>query len=572
MRKATLLATLALGMQTAVAGEPVLRANLLGLRAGWPQSLLVVGAPSGVNTASLLSTSGSPKSPRLLSMPHAIVDPLSGDRLTRLDPGQLVPGEYRVRIGAWQSPVFTVTSQPYGGLQTSLLRAYYLQRCGVALDDPQTGLHHPADHREDATLLHADSINPAGTRMDVTGGWHDAGDFGKYVATTTITLGELLGAYLDAPARFPDNSLHIPESGNGQSDLLDEARFGLDWLLRMQRSDGAVYRKVSGSSWPAAGSPDSDHQPRYVYGTDSADTARFAAAMAEAARAFVVADPAIARRYLSAAQLAWQWLQDHPGPQQTDWHADDDSGSGKYLFSGTDSEASLLTDRDDRTWAAAELLLTTHEAAYREWLASADDITGAPEIAEWKDPAALGMMHVLLENPGILTTAQRERWTQSLLRRADLALARMQGSPYALANARLVWGSNKMTAAEGSLLTAAYRLSGNPQYFQAAVHQLDFLLGANPQGLIFVTGQGDHSVKHPSHLWGRQLSQDIPGLFVGGANVVAQDGIAPPDRGLYSYVDDNRAYSVNEFAIDYNAALIGLLASLENASHTGARK
>jgi endoglucanase len=123
-----------------------------------------------------------------------------------------------------------------------------------------------------------------------------------------------------------------------------------------------------------------------------------------------------------------------------------------------------------------------------------------------------------------------------------------------------------MTLEEGVLLAFAYKRERDPSLLRAAQQQLDFVLGVNPFGLSFVTGVGERAVQHPAHLFGRALGLTIPGLMVGGPNAGAQDRIAPAGQGILSYVDDDRAYSVNEYAIDYNAALIGLVVTLSAAT------
>ena len=121
-----------------------------------------------------------------------------------------------------------------------------------------------------------------------------------------------------------------------------------------------------------------------------------------------------------------------------------------------------------------------------------------------------------------------------------------------------------MVAEEGRILMFAYHLTKQQTYFRAALAQLNFILGMNPQGLSFVTGIGENRVQKVAHLFARAKKSDIEGLLVGGANDLAQDNIAPKAKGILSYIDSEKAYSVNEYAIDYNSALIGLLGLLES--------
>ncbi|WP_241290127.1 glycoside hydrolase family 9 protein [Burkholderia stabilis] len=553
------------------AAEPASHAGFAGFavnQAGYlpdaPQSAAAVELPPG-STVRLESVDGRvlhtwPASP-------ARRDPDSGLRVTLLELPPLRAGRYRIVVQDVPDAALSVAPDALKRLQRALLRAYYLQRCGVALDDPETGLKHPADHQDDGVLAHGDAVNrEPGMRLAATGGWHDAGDFGKYVATTAVTAGRLVSLYLDAPQLYADGQTGIPESGNGVPDILDEARVGLDWMLAMQRADGALYRKLSGATWPGPVSPDQDTQTRYVYGVSSADTAKAAAAFALASRAWASIDPAVAERYLAAATRAWAWLATVRPPQFIDSHPGDDSGSGPYVWSAVDREPSLMTDADDRVWAASELWLTTGEHRYLNNVEDHPEWTGRLTIFEWKNPAALGLLHLLdARGARAIPAALRARLARALDRAAADAYRQTRASGFHLANRRFVWGSNKMDAEQGILLAEAARRTGNGHYLRAAFEQLDFLLGVNPFGVSFVSAVGERAVAHPAHLFGRAAGRTIPGLLVGGPNDAAQDGVAPRGKRLLSYVDDDRAYSVNEFAIDYNASLLGLIGSLERS-------
>ena len=550
-----------LALQAALASAWQLQVDQAGYPADGPKRALVVGRPGDPARVDLIDAATG-RRVGVFAMGEPATDPLSGISVAelRLD-GWRKPGRYRLALDGELSPEFAIGDDDLRRLQRLLARSFYLQRCGVALDDPETGLRHPADHAEDGRLAHDDGAARAGEAWPAAGGWHDAGDFGKYVATTTVATARLLDAWERRPADFPDGALGIPESGNGRSDLLDEAGIGLRWLLAMQRADGAVYRKLSGAQWPGPVSPDQDRQARFVYGVSSPETAKFAAVMAQAAR--LPGDAASRARYREAAVRAWRWLETVRDPQQVDWAEGDDRGSGRYLYSGTDRELSLLTDRDDRVWAAAELWLLTGEEPYLRFLREETYLTRDLALFEWKNPAALGVIHLLERRDGALPGDLRERLGAGLREAADAALQRSAGNPWRLANLRFIWGSNKMAAEEGFLLAAAWRMTGRADYRDAARSQLDYLMGENPFGLSFVTGFGERRVSHVAHLYARAAGQDIPGLLVGGPNDLAQDGIAPAGKGILSYTDNDRAYSVNEYAIDYTASLIGLIGILQ---------
>ena len=172
------------------------------------------------------------------------------------------------------------------------MRSYYGQRCGIKVDlsprFPQ--YHHEACHLEDGEF-HPSSGKTG--KKDATKGWHDAGDYGKYVVNSGISCGTLLWAYEWYGKRIAPIRLDIPESGNGIPDLLNEVKWNLDWMLAMQDSDGGVWHKLTTEKFCGFVAPEKDDGgTRYIIGTgkepykSSGATADFAAVMAMAARIY----------------------------------------------------------------------------------------------------------------------------------------------------------------------------------------------------------------------------------------------------------------------------------------------
>ena len=546
--------------------------NQVGYLPDWPKRALLVNGEIKENQSVELVSLDKAQTVATLRPPSPRYDAGSKSFLQALDFSEVSePGHYELRYGALRSVPFQVGDELYEKPLVTLLRSFYLQRCGVAVDDPITGLYHPPCHIHDGLLAHnnklsngtADSrgkVLQRGSSIEAAGGWHDAGDYGKYVATTTVAIGRLLSLYEQQPQRFADGQLSIPESGSGEPDLLDEMQVGLDWLLRMQREDGAVYRKLSGDSWPHDKGPFEDDQPRYVYGISTPETGKFAATLAQAARVYEPWQPQLAQQYQAAALKAWDFLQ-REAAMRVDWIEGDDSGSGKYLYSETDQEPALAVDVDDRIWAAAELYLTTGDRRFEQYLEQHFAAVNYG-LFEWKDPTNLALINYLQEQRYPTSEKLRQRIRVQVLQRADELLKDVASHGYGLANQRFVWGSNKMTAEEGITLALAYQLTGKEEYRDGAIAQLDFLFGRNPFNLSFVSGVGDRPVKHVNHLFARAKDLYIPGLLVGGPNNAAQDNVAPKGLGLLSYLDDETSYATNEYAIDYNASLIGLIGAL----------
>ncbi len=495
------------------------------------------------------------------SLSQEKLDPVVQDKVYPIDFSQVnKPGTYFLKLGNFESTPFSIGTDIYQQPLITLLRSYYLQRCGVALNDPITGISHAPCHVKDGKIAHQDRYHAAGAYVSALGGWHDTGAYSKYVATTTVTIANLLNLYAQYPDLFPDSQLSIPESGNGVSDLLDEMAFGLDWLLKMQREDGAVYRKLSGKKWPMNLAPDEDKQPRYLYGISTPETAKFAAVMAIASRNYQSVNPELASKYLAAAQSAWQYLQTQR-EMKVDLVKGDDSGSDQYLFSDLNQEESLKTDTDDRFWAAAELYITTGNQDFAEYFSTYLDRVNYT-LFDWKNPVPLALVDYLRQQRQPTSDELIAKIKTKIQQRADLLLNQVNQSAYQIANDRFIWGSNKMTAEDGVTLVYAYQLTKNQAYFDAAIAQLDYILGRNHFDQTFITGIGTNAVMHLSNLYTRAKNISLPGLVVGGPNAKAQDGTVYINKGQLSYIDDEDSYTTNENAIDFNASVISLMVNL----------
>ncbi|MDJ0571562.1 MAG: glycoside hydrolase family 9 protein [Pleurocapsa sp. MO_192.B19] len=547
--------------QAEIAEKPTaIVVNQVGYLPQWQKIAFFLNNPKPTAHPQLIDNN-TQKLVTTLSLGKEIQDTDTPDTISRIDFTDITkPGTYYLKQGKIESTPFKVGTDIYQQPLVTLLRSYYLQRCGVEIDDPVTGISHPPCHLKDGVIAHQDEYHPAGDNIPAVGGWHDAGDYGKYVTTTAVTIARLLNLYEQYPELFPDNHLSIPESGNGISDLLDEMQFGLDWLLKMQRTDGAVYRKLSGQKWPFGVSPDEDIQPRYIYGISTPETAKFAAVMAIASRNYQSINTELAAKFLSAAESAWQYLTLQP-EMRVDWVEGDDSGSGKYLYSEFDREDSLKTDVDDRLWAAAELYITTGKSDFAGYFADHLDRIDYT-LFEWKDPSPLALINYLKQNRQPVSEELIAQIKTKIKQRADLILNKVNQSAYHIANDRFIWGSNKMTAEEGITLVYAYQLTKNPAYLTAAIDQLDYLLGRNHFNQTFITGIGTNPVKNVNHLFARAKKIDIPGLVIGGPNSDAQDNKVAKNQGQLSYIDDEESYATNEYAIDYNASVISLITNL----------
>jgi endoglucanase len=500
-----------------------------------------------------------------LSPPVADAD--SGDRVRTAEFSALrQPGRYRLDVpGVGRSFEFAVADDALDRALYLSMRSYYGQRCGTAVDlGPEfPGYRYPACHRTGA--WHASS-GRSGPRGSVKG-WHDAGDYGRYVVNSGITTGTLLWAFEMFPERLAALRLDIPESGDAVPDVLDEVRWNLEWMLSMQDAgDGGVYHKQTSEHFPGFVMPQDDTTVSMVIGTGSEPWkgtcagGDFAAAMAVAARVYRPYDAAFADRALAASRKAFGWAVKHPGVPYSN---PPDVSTGAY----GDRDCS-----DEVLWAAAELWRTAGDAEAGRFFADHEEAARArltPDApAGWPSVGALGLWsYALAANAD---PARTEAIRAASLAAADAIVARSAANGYrvSLTTKDYVWGSNGEAANYGLQLLVANAMKPDVRYVDAARDDLEYLLGRNALSVSFVTRVGENAFRHPHH---RPSGADAnaepwPGLLSGGPNRRRQDAAmkalpegTPPAK---MYLDEEASYATNEIAINWNAPLVFLLAGL----------
>ena len=240
-----------------------------------------------------------------LTAPQPDVD--TGDQMQAAEfSGFSKPGTYYLDVaGVGRSWNFTLGSNVYERPYYMAMRGFYGQRCGTAVDmGPEfPGFSHPACH------LHGEfhpSSGKAGERNNV-GGWHDAGDYGRYEVNSSISTGTLLWAWEIYGPRLKNIQLKIPETGNRTPDILNEARWNLEWMLKMQDEDGGVWHKQTSAHFSGFIAPQDDTLPSVVIGTGAApykSTCATADLAAVAAIATVVATAPLFAAHVDVSQFA----------------------------------------------------------------------------------------------------------------------------------------------------------------------------------------------------------------------------------------------------------------------------
>ena len=330
-------------------------------------------------------------------------------------------------------------------------------------------------------------------------------------------------------------------------DYLKVAKVELDWMLKMQREDGAVYDKVTPENFGPFSKSDADlGGTQYVYEVSTPDTGLFAVTMAQAARVYKPYDAQFAQKAQSAAEKAWGFLEKNKQVILPPLNG----GTGGYVVGSDDSH---------RFWAAAELFKTTGQGKYNDYVRQhVKDYGVMVKPLSWIDTTTFGLFAYYFNDRADKSIQEEIRETVTTW--AD-DMANMVTSPinsYLLSLSTFEWSSNKTALDNGVILLVANQMKPNREYVSAALDQLYYVTGRNAMSKSFITSYGANPVRNPHNRSIFATGKMVPGVMVGGPNEDAQDSIAPAAQGAKSYVDDMGAYSVNENSIEYNAPLVFL--------------
>ena len=449
------------------------------------------------------------------------------------------PGRYRVRVGSSASHPFEIGDAIYAPVVRDAARAFYLIRANVAHDDPVTGIRHAAGHLSEARM------RVDGAERDLTGGWYNAGDYGKWSHMAAMSASCMMWLHELRPHAARKLVLAVPRTYPGLPDLLQQARWGLEWLLRMQNPNGSVLHKIDADDHFASGSPEQDSFPRFVYAATSLDAGNFTGVMLQAARVFSSVDRGFAGRCRLAAQRAWQWLEGHPAVLGKDVNYLDPDPRQEIAW-GTFAMAAAVT-RD------AQL---AQQATAR--LAAVGILP-----ASWQAPQLLGAMGLARS-----TSPAREAAADAIAAAAELIVDRVAADPYGFSASPddYFWGSNEAALYAAVLCLFAAELTHRQPFRATAQRLIDYVLGCNTLDLSFVTGHGQRSVSRPYHWTYRVWGIVMPGWASGGANHLP-DSVdpllkavigrgTPPARCFVDACGSDGSWGSNEGQTSENAALV----------------
>lgn len=450
------------------------------------------------------------------------------------------PGTYRVVADGHRSYPFTITATPYGDLLHDAARTFYLIRANAPLNDPLTGIRHRASHQVDHTL------RVGGMRRDLSGGWYNAGDYGKWTNMAAISASHMMWLYELRPDTVTALDLDFPNPYPGLPDLLAEARWGLEWLHKMQNPDGSVLHKVDTEPDFAWGwMPENDPYYRHASGIGSLNAGVFVGVMAQAARVFAPFDADFAERCGHAAQVSWRWLGEYPNlPTSDPYYSDRDAWQEKL-------------------WALCEIARLTEDKDRLHRATTELERRGVTAVS-WTAPHILGAL-TLSQMRG---TRGADVAKASIFAAAGVIGGRVLSDAYGFSSERkdYDWGSAENALNDANACLLAAELTGVAGCRDAGVRLLDYVLGNNSLGLCMLTGHGTHNISRPYHWTYRTAGIVMPGWASGGPNGLLSGGDllleavigrgVPPAKCLVDACTDDGSWASNEGETSENAALV----------------
>ncbi|MDS0526344.1 glycoside hydrolase family 9 protein [Clostridium sp. SHJSY1] len=525
-------------------------------------------------------------------------------------------------VSSTESMSFDIGTDLYTKMKSDAIKYFYQNRSGIDIKsqyverpDLARAAGHPSDvlsnamYNTDGTKTwYQQQYNPNYT-LDVTGGWYDAGDHGKYIVNGGISTWTMMNQFERVKSKggdltkapFADNSMNIPESGNGIPDILDESRWNVELFLKMQVPDGQalagmVHHKAHDERWTALGiRPDQDPQPRYLQPPSTAATLNFAAVTAQAARLWKDIDPTFANKCQVASEKAWKAAKAHPDIYKT---LEGDVGGGNYgdTYVG-----------DEFYWAACELYATTGNDTYlneakssKHYLEMPTELTGGEDDGtvgcfDWGNTQGLGtitLATVKTNLPQADLTKAKNNIKAAADKFIDIENSQGYGTPISESNLSVVqskdkikglpWGSNAFVTNSAIVMAYANDFSdgSTTKYLDGAARSMDYLLGCNPNVQSYVTGYGENPLENPHHrFWAYQTDNSFPkapaGCISGGPNSGLQDpwvkgsGWLPGAMASEKcFMDNIESWSTNEITINWNAPFAWITSYIDDNHET----
>ena len=581
MKKLSLMVVLSV-MSFVVKAESWIRVNQMGYLPGDVKvAVMMMEHPEDVKTFTITNVD-TKKAMKIRKVKQ--MGKLADFSTVRLDFSQVTePGTYVITAGSAKSREFRVGKDVYAGAQEVPLRYMRQQRCGF------NPFFNDSCHTLDGRLVLSGADD--GKKVDVTGGWHDASDYLQYLTTSANATYQMLFAYKSNPEVWGDEYLANGRPGkNGVPDILDEARWGLEWMVKMNPNDSTFYNQIADDrDHRFAGFPANDpvdygwgegkERPVYPccgesyglskYKNDSKGLAssvgKFCSSFSLGAEIFATADPEFSAMLKKKAANAYEVGKANPGACQTactisPYYYEEDNWS------------------DDMELAAMEMYRATGEKGY---LKDAVDYGRLEPVTPWMGADSahhyqwypfMNMGHVLL------AMEKNERIKAEFLRNMKAGLERVRdraGDNAFMHGIPFIWCSNNLTTAFVTQAMLYRKLSGDTTYQEIETAMRDWLFGVNPWGkcmIIALPENGDFPIDPHSPIadqGGHRLDGGVVDgpVYINIFKSLRGVHLRNPDKyekfhNVAVYHDDYSDYSTNEPTMDGTAALTYFLGCL----------
>ena len=512
---------------------------------------------------------------------------------------------------------FRISPSVYNEVLRQAVRTFFYQRAGFtkALPYAERGWTDAASHigpgQSRNARLFNDANNPL-TERDLSGAWYDAGDFNKYTNWTADYVVEMMLAYLERPEVWTDD-FNIPESGNGIPDLLDEAKWGIDHLLRMQNQDGGVLSIVG----VAHASPPSAATGPSLYGPASTSaTLTTAAAFAIASKAYrSIGRSGYADTLKNRAIRAWQWADVNPNVT----FRNNDTGYRSVGLGAGQQEVDDYGRLTKKLRAAAYLFEITGDTIYRNFF---DSNYTRVNMLQWNFvfPFQTVNQDMLLyyttiqgATPSVVSHIRQVYGQGMITNSANFPAFNNRTDPYRAHLADYTWGSNAVKCHKGGMFYNMITFNINPALNvsarEAAIGYINYIHGVNPLNFVYLSNMYKHGAEYGVneffHSWfangsarwdraGVSTYGPAPGFLTGGPNpsynwdaccpsncgstannaLCLSESIIPPREQPVqkSYKDFNTSWPLNSWSISensngYQMAYIRLLSKFVNPQY-----
>ena len=429
-------------------------------------------------------------------------------------------GNYYIISKTERSNLFSIKNNIYDKLESSLLYMLHLQKCGCEVtDDRYKTYSHPACHTKLAQIYGTEKF------IDVSGGYHDAGDYGRYVTPGAKMIMELLLAY----------------EINKDIKYLEAAKYELDFFKKLIREDGAVYHKVTRKNFTGMVMPDTDKETQIISPVSTTATADFVGVTAFAST-IIKEEKDL---YLELSKKAYNFLESNVN---IPFYNPKEITTGQY----EDDKST-----DEIYFAKLSLYNATKDSYYLNDILDYIPKTETEIIGlGWEEMSLFGT-YLFLRDENNSKNELFSILSKDLKFTLDTLVKRSHLDPFDITLEHYPWGSNAYLMNNANAILFGYLLYMDTEYLNISSKLINYILGTNSLNISFVTGFGNNYPVNPHHRPSVALKKAMPGMLVGGPAEGLFDEIIkrekPDSPKAKTYIDHTESYSTNEICIYWNS-------------------